>query len=106
MTDKIFVQTTCSSAEEAEKVARHILDRRLAACATISAPVRSIYHWRGAVEDALEYVVTFKTRRDLFDRLSADLRAVHSYETPEIVALPVVAASPEYLEWMDRELAP
>lgn len=106
MTDKIFLQTTCATIEEAERIARHLVDRRLAACASISAPVRSIYRWRGAVEDAQEYVLTVKTRRDLFERVAAAIRTVHSYETPELIALPVVAGSAEYLEWMDRELAP
>ena len=106
MTDKIFLQTTCATLEEAERIARHLVDRRLAACASISAPVRSIYRWRGAVEDAQEYVLTVKTRRDLFERVAAAIRTVHSYETPELIALPVVAGSAEYLEWMDRELAP
>jgi periplasmic divalent cation tolerance protein len=106
MTDKIFLQTTCATIEEAERIARHLVDRRLAACASISAPVRSIYRWRGAVEDAQEYVLTVKTRRDLFERVGAAIRTVHSYETPELIALPVVAGSAEYLEWMDRELAP
>jgi periplasmic divalent cation tolerance protein len=106
MTDKIFLQTTCATPEEAERIARHLVDQRLAACCGISTPVKSIYRWRGAVEDAQEYVLTVKTRRDLFDRVSAAIRTLHSYEVPELIAMPVVAGSAEYLEWMDRELAP
>jgi periplasmic divalent cation tolerance protein len=82
------------------------VELRLAACASISPPVRSIYRWRGAVEDAQECVLTVKTRRDLFEQVTAAIRALHSYETPELIALPVVAGSADYLDWLDRELAP
>jgi len=105
MTDKIVVMTTCASADEAHKIARHLLEARVAACVSISSTVRSLYHWQGAIQDESEYLLIIKSRRDLMDRLKNEVRAIHSYTTPELVALPIVDGLPAYLEWMDRELA-
>ncbi len=105
MTDKILVFTTCGSREEAERVARGIVEQRLAACASVAASQTSVYHWKGQVETAEEWQVTFKSRRDLFGRLEEAVRAIHSYEVPELVAAPLTAGSAAYLGWMDQELA-
>ena len=105
MTDKILVLTTCSSLEEARKLARRLMERRLAACVSIAPGVESIYRWKGKIEESSEVAVTIKSRRDLFTDLAAELRKAHSYETPEILAVPVVDGSPDYLEWLDQELA-
>ncbi|MBI5282156.1 MAG: divalent-cation tolerance protein CutA [Candidatus Solibacter usitatus] len=104
MTDKIVVISTCASFEEATRIARHLVDSRVAACVTITPGVRSIYRWKGAVEDSEEFALTIKSRRDLFESLCAELRKVHSYEVPEILALAVVDGAPSYLDWLDREL--
>jgi periplasmic divalent cation tolerance protein len=104
MTDKIVVLSTCGSAQEAANVARALVERRLAACVNIVAGVRSIYRWKGAVEEADEWLLVIKSSRALLERLEEELRKVHSYETPEIVALEIVAGSEGYLEWMDAEL--
>ncbi len=106
MTDKIVVFSTCGTAEEAERIARHLVERRVAACVQITAGVRSIYHWQGKLESEEEFRLTIKSRRDLFDSLCAEIRRAHSYEVPEIVALPVVDGGANYLAWMDRELQP
>jgi len=106
MTEMLVVLTTCGSAEEAERVARGLVEARLAACAAITPGTRSFYHWQGSLEQSEEWSLTIKTRRDLFDRIAAELRRLHSYTTPELVALPVVAGGADYLEWMERELAP
>lgn len=106
MTDEIVVFSTCGSADEAERVARHLLEHRLAACVQISAGVRSFYHWQGKIANDTEFGLTIKSRRDLFDALCAELRKVHSYEVPEILALPVVDGAANYVEWMDKELQP
>jgi periplasmic divalent cation tolerance protein len=103
MTDKIVVLSTCGSPEEAERLARLLVDRRLAACVNIVTPVRSIYRWQGAVEDAAEWLLLIKTSRARFEELSETLRAAHSYEVPEILALPAVAGSHSYLDWIGRE---
>lgn len=104
MTDKIVILSTCGSSDEAERLARKIVEQRLAACVNVVSPVRSFYRWKGAVEDASEWLLVIKTSRALFDRLRAQLELGHSYEVPEILALPVVEASANYLSWMDGEL--
>lgn len=104
MTDKIVVLSTCGSAEEAERIARRLVETRLAACVNIAPGARSIYRWQGAIEDSTECLLVIKSRRDLLDALEIELRKAHSYEVPEIVALTVVDGSEGYLGWMDREL--
>jgi len=104
MTDKIVVLNTCASAEEAERLARSLVDQRLAACVTVITPVRSFYRWQGAVADAAEWLLVIKTSRPLFARLRAALESTHSYEVPEILALPVIEGSTNYLSWIDSEL--
>jgi len=88
MSDKIVVLSTCGSAEEAASIARALVERRLAACVNIVPGVRSVYRWKGAVEEAGEWLLIVKSSQALFERLEEELRRMHSYETPEIVALP------------------
>jgi periplasmic divalent cation tolerance protein len=104
MTDKIVVFNTCGSAEEAERLARHIVDEHLAACVNVLSPVRSFYRWKGAVEDSAEWLLIVKTTRDKFDTLRAALESAHTYEVPEVIAVPIVDGSPNYLAWIDREV--
>ena len=106
MTDKIVVLSTCSSAAEADVIARGLVERGLAACVNVLAGVRSIYRWRGAVEESSECLLIIKSRRDLFEPLRSELEKLHSYEVPEVVALAVVEGSPAYLSWLDHELHP
>lgn len=104
MTDKIVVLSTCDSEEQAAKVARGLVERKLAACVSILPGARSIYRWKGQIEDTAEWVLVIKSRRDLFDALRTELQKLHSYEVPEVVALPIVDGSEGYLAWLDREL--
>ena len=104
MTDKIVVLCTCPSAEEAEKIARLLVEQRLAACVNIVPGLRSIYRWKGQVEDAGEWLLLVKSRRSLFDQLRAAVERVHSYEVPEVIALHVVDGAPAYLEWLEHEV--
>ncbi|MDQ6699724.1 MAG: divalent-cation tolerance protein CutA [Acidobacteriota bacterium] len=104
MTDKIVVFSTCGSSEEAERLARSLVDKRLAGCVNIVAPVRSFYRWKGVVEDASEWLLIIKTSRGRFDALRAALEQVHTYELPETLAIPVVDGSPTYLNWLKGEL--
>jgi periplasmic divalent cation tolerance protein len=106
MTDKIVVFSTCESAEQAVKVARALVEQRLAACVNIVPGVTSVYRWKGAVEEAQEWLLAIKSTRSLFDRLSETLAAQHSYEVPEAIALPIVAGSQSYLAWLTAETAP
>jgi periplasmic divalent cation tolerance protein len=106
MTDKIVVLSTCASAEEAERLARRVIDDRLAACVNVLSPVRSFYRWKGEIEDSAEWLLIIKSTRDKFDALRAALESAHTYEVPEIIAIPIVEGSPNYLSWIDRELQP
>lgn len=103
MTDKIVVFCTCASAGEAEAIARRLVEHRLAACASLTRPVKSIYRWKGAVEEAEEISLTIKTRRALFAQVAAEIRKLHSYETPEIVAVQIVDGLESYLSWIETE---
>jgi periplasmic divalent cation tolerance protein len=104
MTDKIVVLSTCGSAPEAERLARRLVEEHFAACVSIVAPVKSFYRWKGAIEAAEEWLLVIKTSREKFDSLRVMLEGAHSYEVPEVLALPVVAGSPNYLAWLDQEL--
>ena len=106
MTDKIVVLSTCDSEPQATRVARHLVELRLAACVNIISGARSIYRWKDRIEEAAEWVLVIKSRRDLLPALRAELEKIHSYEVPEVVALQVVDGSPHYLAWMERELTP
>ncbi|MBZ5586009.1 MAG: divalent-cation tolerance protein CutA [Acidobacteriia bacterium] len=105
MTDKIVVLSTCPTEEEAGKLARVLLEQRLAACVNVVPGVRSYYWWKGAVEDAGEWLLVIKSARPLFAKLSAALRQAHSYELPEALAIPVVDGAPDYLSWLGQNLA-
>jgi periplasmic divalent cation tolerance protein len=105
MTDKIVVLSTCDSEEEAVRLARHLVEHHLAACVNIVPGARSIYRWKDQIEDANEWVLAIKSRRDLFEALRAEIEKIHSYETPEIIALPIVDGSATYLAWLDKELS-
>ena len=102
MTDKIVVFSACASADEAQRIARKLVDSRLAACVTVTPGVRSFYRWKGAVEEAEECMLVIKSSRDLFDRLRLELEKAHTYEVPEVVAVAIVAGAPNYLAWLDH----
>ncbi|MFE4172598.1 divalent-cation tolerance protein CutA [Streptomyces sp. NPDC056909] len=99
----LTVLTTIDSAARAEEIARGVIEARLAACAQISAPVASVYRWKGEVEIAEEWQILFKTTASRYDALEAHLKDVHDYDTPEIIATPVVRGSAEYLTWVSEE---
>jgi periplasmic divalent cation tolerance protein len=103
MTDKIVVLSTCDSEEQAARLARHLVEQRLAACVNILPNVRSIYRWHEKVEDSSEWMLVIKSRRDLFLALRAEIEKMHSYEVPEIIALPVVDGSQAYLNWLEHQ---
>jgi periplasmic divalent cation tolerance protein len=105
MTDKIVVLSTCASAEEAQRVARGLVEKRLAACVNVIPGVRSVYRWKDAIEDEEEVLLLIKTSRALLEELREEIERLHSYEVPEVIALSVVDGSERYLAWMNRELA-
>jgi periplasmic divalent cation tolerance protein len=104
MTNKIVVLTTCDSEKQASELARSLVEQRLAACVNILPGARSIYRWKEGIEESAEVLLVIKSRRDLFPALRAALEKLHTYEIPELIALPVVEGSEPYLAWLDREL--
>lgn len=100
MNNFIMVYVTASSKTEAEKIAQTLLAERLIACVNIIGPVSSHFHWNGKVESAEEFLMILKSRADLFGRLEARVRALHSYEVPEVLAVPIVDGSRAYLDWL------
>jgi periplasmic divalent cation tolerance protein len=107
MTDKLVVLVTCRSVKEAERIARSVVQKRLAACGNIlRSPVRSIYRWKEKIESAREVLLVIKTSRRRFPALQAAIKRLHSYEVPEIIALPIAAGSRAYLSWLAESLAP
>jgi periplasmic divalent cation tolerance protein len=106
MTDKLVVLVACRSAKEAERIARALVQARLAACGNIlQSPVRSIYRWKGKVESAKEFLLLIKTSRRRFPELQNSIKRLHSYEVPEIIALPIAAGSQGYLSWLTESIA-
>lgn len=104
MTDKVVVLVTASDLEECRKIARALVEKRLAACVNISAPVQSIYRWEGKVADEQEYMMMIKTSRRLFGELQSEIGHLHSYGTPEIICLPIIEGSTNYLNWLAESL--
>ncbi|WP_316900287.1 divalent-cation tolerance protein CutA [Pseudodesulfovibrio indicus] len=98
-----FVYITCASTGEAEAIGAVLVERRLAACANILPGMRSLYWWRGKVERGEEAVLIVKTRTELVDELTAAVKAVHSYEVPCVVALPLTGGNPDFLKWIRDE---
>jgi periplasmic divalent cation tolerance protein len=96
----VIVMVTTASKQEAEKIAQRLLDERLIACANIIGPVSSLFHWSGKTEHAEEYLIFMKSRKDLFEKLEKAVNALHSYEVPEILVIPIVGGSKAYLDWL------
>ena len=100
----IQVLTTTEKREDAENIARVLVEKMLAACVQIVGPVMSTYRWKGKVETAQEWQCLIKSREDLFSEVEKAIREVHPYETPEIIATAILAGSDDYLEWLQDEL--
>jgi periplasmic divalent cation tolerance protein len=99
----VFVYTTWPSIVEAEKAGRALVERSLAACVNITPGMISLYRWQGAIERGEEAVMLVKTRASLVEAVRAAVKAMHSYETPAILVLPIESVDPSYLEWMLAE---
>jgi len=101
------VLVTCGSAKEARRIARALVEKRLAACGNIlEAPVRSIYRWKGKVEAAKEFLLIIKSSRTRFTALEREVKRHHGYDVPEIIALPIVVGSSDYLRWVAECVSP
>jgi periplasmic divalent cation tolerance protein len=98
----IVVFVTCGSEDEALKIARTLVEERLAACANMVSPLRSIYRWEGKIWDEKEWLLIIKTQQFRFEDLAKRVKALHSYSVPEIIALPITESSPAYLNWIEE----
>jgi len=104
MTEIIQISTTTETREQAESIAQALVERRLAACVQITGPIRSVYRWQEKIEHADEWLCTIKTRESLFAEVEAVICQLHSYQCPEILAVPIVAGSAAYLDWLNNQL--
>ena len=104
MAEYIQVLTTLEHKADAEKIARSLVKKRLAACVQILGPLTSYFHWQGKLDSAAEYLCLIKSRDDLFAELETEITNLHPYEVPEILAMPVTKGNKDYLNWLAAEL--
>lgn len=102
----LTVLTTTDSEEKSRLLAQGLVEARLAACVQISAPVTSVYRWQNAIETTEEWQLLLRTTAERYDELEAHLEEAHDYDTPEIIAMPVVRGSARYLGWVSAQTAP
>jgi periplasmic divalent cation tolerance protein len=102
VSDSIIVFMTASNGEEAARLADMLVGAHLAACVQILPEMESVYRWQGKIERTPEILLLAKTTKSKFEELEREVRALHSYDTPEIIAVPVVAGSARYLEWLTK----
>ncbi len=104
MTERVLVISTVGRAEDAERIARELVEKSLVACVNILPGATSVYRWKGAIERDAECVLLMKTRRERLAELKAALIAIHPYEVPELIALPIEAGHEPYLAWLDESV--
>ena len=100
----LLVVTTTDSRRDADILAQALVEKRLAACAQVEGPITSTYWWQGKLENGEEWKCSFKTTAALYTELETELSQIHPYDTPEILAFPIIHGSREYLSWMDEQL--
>ncbi len=99
----IQVHSTVKNIKEAEEIAKILVDKKLAACVQIVGPIKSIYKWKGKLEKSREYLCLIKSASSKKERIIREIKKVHSYKVPEIVVVPIIGGSPDYLEWLRKE---
>ncbi len=104
MAKYIQVVTTVASKAEGERIALALLEKRLVGCVQIVGPIESLYWWRGKIEQSQEWLCVAKTERKLFAQIEETIKALHSYEVPEILGVPIVEGSRDYLRWLEKQL--
>jgi periplasmic divalent cation tolerance protein len=102
--EHVVVLITVGSVEEADRIAQALVERMLAACVNIISPITSVYRWQEEVQRDNEVLLIVKSRRGVFEHLAGCIKELHSYKTPEIIALPIVAGDVDYLRWLDRSV--
>jgi periplasmic divalent cation tolerance protein len=105
MTDSIVILVTAGSEAEAGKIATALVEEQLAACVNILGPIRSLYRWEGKVADDREWLLLIKTRDERFAAIEARVKALHSYQMPEVIALPIIAGAREYMHWLRESVS-
>jgi periplasmic divalent cation tolerance protein len=100
MTEAIQVCTTVSDQADAERIAAALVAKQLAACVQITGPIESTFRWKGRIETSQEWVCTAKTLREAYNEVEQAIRTIHSYDEPEIIAIPIVMGSKGYLQWI------
>ncbi|HDY68389.1 hypothetical protein LCGC14_2979790 [marine sediment metagenome] len=103
MPDYTVIFITTSSLDEAEKIGRALVEEKLVACANIISPIRSIYRWQGKICDDKEVLIILKTKKKLFKQIEKRVKALHSYEVPEVISIPIIEGSNKYLSWLENE---
>jgi periplasmic divalent cation tolerance protein len=103
MPDYTVIFITTSSLDEAEKIGRALVEEKLVACANIISPIRSIYRWQGKICDDKEALIILKTKKKLFKQIEKRVKALHSYEVPEVISMPIIEGSNKYLSWLKNE---
>ncbi len=106
MSAHVVVFVTAGSPEEGRAIGRALIEERLAACVNIISPVESLYRWQGHVQHDQEVLLIVKTTAAALERLGERVKQLHSYDTPEIIAMPIVAGAEDYLLWIDEETRP
>jgi periplasmic divalent cation tolerance protein len=104
LNEYIQVLTTTETKETSEKIAETLVDKRMAGCVQIIGPITSIYRWKGKIEKAEEWLCQIKTKRELYGEVEETILQIHTYETPEIVSLPIIAGNKKYFQWLNSEL--
>ena len=104
MTDKVIALSTCATREDALRIARRLVEARLAACVNIVPNVTSVYRWHGAIEESAEWLLIVKTAAGLLENLKEELARIHPYEVPELIATTIVGGAESYLNWLTGEL--
>lgn len=106
MSEYVQITTTTDTKDLAQRIAQDLVKNRLAACVQITGPISSIYEWKGKIENTEEYLCMIKTRKEFFQQVESYIKSLHTYEVPEIVAIPIWDGSQDYLKWIDDSVKP
>jgi len=104
VTDKVLILVTAPNRRECRKIARHLVEKRLAACVNISPPIQSIFRWKSKLQEEKEFQLVIKSTRDLFPEVCREILKTHSYKIPEIICLAIVDGSRDYLNWLGESV--
>ncbi|MFP4381275.1 MAG: divalent-cation tolerance protein CutA [Candidatus Sumerlaeia bacterium] len=103
ITEFLVVTTTTETEADAQKIAKDVVEKHLAACAQVFGPIQSYFWWEGQVQQEAEWRCDLKTRIEIFDDLVKAIEEIHPYDVPQIISKPIAAASKEYLDWLEKE---